>query len=40
LEIGQLDVTIAFLHHYLEEEIYMEQPEEFIIAGKKHQELV
>jgi hypothetical protein len=35
LELGQLDVKIAFLHHELKERIYMHQPENFISQDKK-----
>jgi hypothetical protein len=38
LEIEQMDVKTMFLHGDLEEEIYMKQPEGFIVKGK--QELV
>ena len=35
LEIEEMDVKTTFLHGYLEEEIYMKQPEGFIIKGKE-----
>jgi hypothetical protein len=36
LEIHQMDVKTAFLNGYLDEEIYMEQPEGFIIPGQEN----
>ena len=36
LEIHQMDVKIALLNRELEEEIYMEQPEGFVVPGKEN----
>lgn len=35
LEVEQIDVKTTFLHGDIEEEIYMKQPEGFVVKGKK-----
>jgi len=34
-EVEQMDVKTTYLHRDLEEEIYMKQPEGFVVKGKK-----
>jgi len=34
-EVEQMDVKTTFLHGDMEEEIYMKQPEGFVVNGKK-----
>ena len=36
LKLEQLDVKTAFLHGYVDEEIFMEQPEGFKVKGKEN----
>ena len=36
LELDQMDVHTAFLHGDIDEELYMKQPEGFVIPGKEH----
>ena len=36
LEVEKMDVKTTFLHGYLEEEIYMTQPQHFVVKGKSY----
>jgi hypothetical protein len=36
IEIEQMDVNMTFIHGDVEEEIYMKQPEGFVVNGKKY----
>ena len=36
LHLEQMDVRTAFLHQDLDKEIYMQQPERFVVPGKEH----
>ena len=36
LQLHQVDVTTAFLNGKLEDEVYMKQPEGFVVPGKEH----
>ncbi|GAA0145952.1 transmembrane signal receptor [Lithospermum erythrorhizon] len=36
LEIEQLDVKTAFLHEDIDEDVFMEQPEGFVVKSKEH----
>jgi len=35
LDIIQFDITSAYLHHTLKEEVYMEQPKGYVAPGKE-----
>lgn len=37
LEMSQLDIKTAFLYGKLDEKIYLQQPEGFVVAGKEKQ---
>ena len=36
LELRQMDVKTAFLNGNLDEEVFMDQPERFVVEGKEH----
>ena len=36
LQLHQVDITTAFLNGKLEEEVFMKQPEGFVVKGQKH----
>lgn len=36
LEMDHIDITTAFLNGSLNEEIFMEQPEGFVVTGQEH----
>jgi len=36
IELYQMDVKITFLNGDMEEEVYMKQPENFILEGNDH----
>ena len=36
LELDQMDVRTAFLHGDLDEELYMKQPEGYVVPGQEH----
>ena len=36
LHLEQIDVKTTFLHGDLDKEIYMQQPEGFVVPGKEH----
>ena len=36
LHLEQMDVKTTFLHGDLDKNIYMQQPEEFVVQGKEH----
>ena len=36
LHLEQMDVKTTFLHGDLDKNIYMQQPEGFVVPGKKH----
>ena len=36
LKLHQIDVTTAFLNGELKDEVFMKQPEGFIVKGQKH----